>query len=436
MILILGGGLAGLSLAYHLGERRHLVLEAEEEPGGLCRTREVDGFHFDRTGHLLHLRDPRAIALVDELSPGVFREISRRAFVRCRGATLPFPFQAHLHELPRELVADCLIGFAEALAAPRASGARASFRDWSLSVFGRGISEIFMFPYNAKVFGRDASEMTADWVSWAVPRPTSREVVRGALGLENPDMGYNARFRYPERGGIGVLPAALARRVPHLRCRSRVEAVDLEARTARLEGGDVLEYEHLAVTIPLPAFLRMTVNGPPGLAALADRLDWSAVACLNLGIERTGVGQGAHWIYFPDPSAPFYRVGFPTNFSGGVAPAGTSSMYVEFGLRRGEPADTSALEAPALDALRREGILERSDRIVVRDWIRIDPAYVIFDRARQEVLARVVPALAKMGVHLLGRYGAWTYSYMERALLDGMELAARLQGRPAEAPDA
>jgi len=26
----------------------------------------------------------------------------------------------------------------------------------------------------------------------------------------------------------------------------------------------------------------------------------------------------------------------------------------------------------------------------------------------------------------VGRYGAWTYSYMERALLDGLELAARL----------
>jgi hypothetical protein len=29
---------------------------------------------------------------------------------------------------------------------------------------------------------------------------------------------------------------------------------------------------------------------------------------------------------------------------------------------------------------------------------------------------------------LIGRYGAWTYSYMERALLDGLELADRLRG--------
>ena len=62
----------------------------------------------------------------------------------------------------------------------------------------------------------------------------------------------------------------------------------------------------------------------------------------------------------------------------------------------------------------------------MRDWIRIDPGYVIFDRARQDVMARVVPQLERRDVHLLGRYGAWTYSYMERALLDGLELATKM----------
>jgi len=54
---------------------------------------------------------------------------------------------------------------------------------------------------------------------------------------------------------------------------------------------------------------------------------------------------------------------------------------------------------------------------------------VIFDRARQEAMKRAVPRLRDRGVHLIGRYGAWTYSYMERALLDGLELATELRGR-------
>jgi protoporphyrinogen oxidase len=423
MILILGGGLAGMSTAYHLGERRHLVIEAESAPGGLCRTREVEGFTFDYTGHLLHLRDERIIRLVDDLLPGAFNSIERRAMIRSRGATLPFPFQANLHGLPRELVADCLTGFVESMGTKVPSEAGASFEEWSLAVFGRGISDAFMFPYNRKLFRRDARDMTADWVSWAVPKPSLQEVVRGALGVENLGMGYNSEFLYPKRGGIGILPEALAERVPNMRLGARAVSVDLESRELHLEGGDRLSYDELVVTIPLPAFLKMTGRDA------GDLLDWSVVGCVNLGVERERIAGGAHWIYFPDPEVPFYRVGFPTNFSDAVAPRGTSSMYVEFGLKREDSFDSEKLEEEALKALRAEGILSEGDRVIARDSVRIDPGYVIFDGARQEVLASTIPELESRGVHLIGRYGAWTYSYMERALLDGMELAARFEER-------
>ena len=193
-----------------------------------------------------------------------------------------------------------------------------------------------------------------------------------------------------------------------------------------LRSGETLPYEALAVTTPLPMFLRMVRGGPAGLQGLADQLDWSVVACLNLGVDRAAIADGAHWIYFPDEDVPFYRAGFPSNFSDAVAPPGCSSMYIEFGLRRDEDFDPARLEQSAIEGLRRQGILEERDRILVRDWIRIDPGYVIFDRARQAVMGRVVPELERRDVHLLGRYGAWTYSYMERALLDGLELATKM----------
>jgi hypothetical protein len=73
-------------------------------------------------------------------------------------------------------------------------------------------------------------------------------------------------------------------------------------------------------------------------------------------------------------------------------------------------------------------VLRGSDRILVKDWTIIEPGYVVFDRRRIEVLAAVVPRLEARGVQLAGRYGAWTYAYMERAMLDGLEAARRLAG--------
>jgi protoporphyrinogen oxidase len=55
--LFLGAGLTGLSCAYHLGGD-YLLVEKEDEPGGIVRTRKrPGGFLCDGTGHWLHLRN-------------------------------------------------------------------------------------------------------------------------------------------------------------------------------------------------------------------------------------------------------------------------------------------------------------------------------------------------------------------------------------------
>jgi protoporphyrinogen oxidase len=215
-----------------------------------------------------------------------------------------------------------------------------------------------------------------------------------------------------------------------MRLGCRVVQVDLDRRRVKTEAGDEMTYDVLVNTLPLPQFVAMTDGGPEGLHQAASRLDWSVVACVNLGVDRAGMADGAHWIYFPDEDVPFYRAGFPSNFSDRVAPPGTGSIYVEFGLTRHEKMDAEALRQAAVRGLREQGILSGGDRILASDVIRIDPGYVIFDRDRQQAMQSIVPWLESSGVHSIGRYGAWTYSYMERALLDGMELAERLLEGP------
>lgn len=60
--LILGAGPSGLTLAHRLkeqGETSYLLLEKEEEAGGLCRSVCVDGNPLDLGGgHFLDVRRP------------------------------------------------------------------------------------------------------------------------------------------------------------------------------------------------------------------------------------------------------------------------------------------------------------------------------------------------------------------------------------------
>lgn len=436
-VVILGGGLTGLSAACHLAPVPSLVLEREAEVGGLCRTRVEDGFTFDCTGHLLHLRDGGVRALVDRLLPGRFDRHDRRAQIFSKGIYTPYPFQANLHGLPAGVVKECVSDFVEAQVRRASSGEpdldRLSFREWVEGTFGSGIARHFMLPYNSKLWRTDLDEVECGWVSWSIPRPTLKEVLDGAFGATVRGLGYNPTFSYPKTGGISVLPEALARRCPEVRLNCAVATVDARARTVTLEGGATVAYEALISTLPLDRLLAMTRGLPPDLPAVGRKLRAVRVLNLSLGIDREPLSD-AHWIYFPEPEYSFYRVGFPGNLSAALAPRGCSPIYVERSVLRDEAFDGEEVVARALDDLRRAGILWKRDRVVYRSLSVLDPAYVIYDRFRARSVPAVLGALESLGIHSAGRFGAWEYSSMEGAIKAGMNLAQKLAGRFAPQP--
>jgi protoporphyrinogen oxidase len=397
--------------------------------GGLTRSFHVDGFTFDITGHLLHLRRPEVLALVDRILPDGMGAVERRSFIYSHGAYTDYPFQANLHGLPAAVVRECLVGFIEAhAAAPGADPealAAGSFHDWVLATFGAGIARHFMLPYNRKLWCRDLRQVTADWVSWSVPRPKVEEVVGGALGLTNRGLGYNPTFRYPRAGGIEVLPNALAAGLRHadLRLKTSVVAIDPTRRQVRTADGSVQPYEDLVSTLPLPRLLALLDGLPDKLRQAAAGLQATQVLNINLGIAREGLTQ-RHWIYFPEDRYVFYRVGSPTAFCPASAPSGCSSLYVEVARLGLRPDDIPGLVAQVKEDLVACDLLRPDDAIVAEQVVVVDPAYVIFDAHRRQVLPGLLDWLQTRRIRSIGRYGRWEYGSMEDAIYQGMQTAA------------
>ena len=430
-VLILGGGLAGLSTAYHLQRRRGgsiLVAEKEEKIGGTASSRSRKGFVFDKTGHLLHLHSPYGRRLIELLLRGNLKALERDAWIRLRGRCARYPFQANTYGLPTPLVEDCLAGFLETAYRPQSELGRApSFARWSLRRFGSGICRYFMFPYNRKLWGLPLSRLTTGWQGRFVPTPAPAEVLAGALLDQTKGFGYNAVFHYPRRGGSQALADALAARLEPgtVRTGAAVTSVDLGARVVRVRGLGEVRFGRLVNTMPLPEFLDLSGPWPAVMRAARRRLRHTSVWCLNLGVDRPD-RTGRHWVYFPEPRYSFYRVGAYSNFAAANAPAGTSSYYVEVSRPAGARVDLRVLERRVLAGLRECGVLECGDRILVREWLPIPYAYVIYDFHRETALKAIFRELGRRGVESIGRYGAWKYSFMEEALLDGKACAERL----------
>ena len=108
----------------------------------------------------------------------------------------------------------------------------------------------------------------------------------------------------------------------------------------------------------------------------------------NLGFDRKGA-RGIHWMYFPDPSVVFYRVGWYDNIGGLEGQAEPDplhirgdrmSLYVEVGAPDGAKPDLAALRARVLADLARTGIVT-DHRLVAEHHVALDPAYVHITQA-------------------------------------------------------
>ncbi|PID56843.1 protoporphyrinogen oxidase [candidate division KSB3 bacterium] len=429
-IAILGAGLSGLSAAYHL-RNGYDLFEQGSKVGGLCRTMERKGFLFDYTGHLLHLRQDTSQELINRLLPGSFREHSRKAKIYVRQRWIEYPFQAHIHALPAELVKECILGFITSMPSQSGTGTSLpqSFEHWVLQNFGAGVAKYFMFPYNRKLWQRPLSDLSADWVSWSIPRPSLEEFLNGALGIRNREFGYNANFFYPERGGIQQLPDAFAAALPQHRVHLEHKAVSLDLKQRRLifEGNESCRFDALISSLPLPCLLDLIQDLPVAVSQARKQLRYISVYDINIGVKRPGVND-AHWIYFPEDVFPFYRVGFPVNFSQHVAPDGCSSMYVEVSTLPEKHLQEQTLLDDVFQGLQRCGILREDDDILVTDVQRIECAYVIHDHQRSSALEVILPFLSEQNIHSIGRYGAWEYNSMEGAILAGKHTAEQIDG--------
>ena len=65
-IVIIGAGPAGLGLANKL-TRPYVLLESEDMPGGLMRSKNLSGYVFDWAGHIFFTNFPRIREWVLEL---------------------------------------------------------------------------------------------------------------------------------------------------------------------------------------------------------------------------------------------------------------------------------------------------------------------------------------------------------------------------------
>jgi len=427
-IIILGAGLAGLSAAWRLQQegKEVLLLEKEPEVGGLCRSKKVAGFTFDYDGHLLHFRQRSTLNLIQGLVRGNLIRHSKSSWIYSCGRYTPYPFQANLYGLPAPIVKECLAGFIEASGNGCIKKA-SNFLEWINKKFGTGIARHFMVPYNTKFWTIPPHQMNCYWLDLDgfIPLPSLKRVILGAVEENREPLGYNAFFWYPKQGGIGQLPQAFSRRIKNIYTNCAISEINLKKKEIRSSCGMREKYDFLISTLPLPEIPNLIRGLPQGVASNFKKLKWNSIFNLNLGIDKP-LGYARHWVYFPEKDPVFFRAGFYSNFSPGLAPPGKSSLYIEVAYSENKPIDKRNIASRIEEGLKKTGILSSGAQILCRDINDIKYGYPLYDKNYSPARQRIIKYLMRNDILACGRYGCWRYFSMEDAMLDGNRAAQLL----------
>ncbi|HVH44247.1 MAG TPA: FAD-dependent oxidoreductase [Labilithrix sp.] len=424
--LIVGAGITGLATAAALGERGdddYLVLDADAEIGGYCKTIKKDGFVWDYSGHFFHFKHPEIEAWLRERMPGQrILDVAKKSFIQYKDAQIDFPFQKNIHQLPQAEFIDCLYDLYFARAPKELLGKHApprppegtpaeSFESMLYARFGRSIAEKFLIPYNEKLYACDLGSLDQDAMGRFFPHADLTDIIRNMKVADNAT--YNAKFTYPEGGAIEYVKAiASAVRPGGIALSEPALAVDLDAKVVRTAKREI-RFERLVSSAPFNRLLAMAhVQHDP------SSYSWNKVLVFNLGFDRKGQ-KDVHWLYFPDREVAFYRVGFYDN----IFDTNRLSIYVEVGFAHDAVVDVESTRKRVLADLERTGVT-KGHRLVAEHHVVMDPAYVHITRRSMEEHARLSKELRQRGVYSAGRYGGWTYCSIEDNIVEARALVA------------
>lgn len=441
-VVVLGGGVAGLAAAYYLARNGRPVTVVERAPrtGGLCASFEHEDFTLDYGPHKLYSVLPGILDEIRRLLGDELLEHRKRNRVRLLGRYLDYPLRlGNLLPLLGPVRAARLgLAYAQAMAGGLFRGEPATYEDYVVRRFGRGVYELVFAPLAWKVWG-DPRLLAAELAQARIPAGGAADLILRLLKLKANTADVDAPFFYYPRAGFGRFPARLEEEVRRhggeiltstdpvglVRDGTRVTAVE-----ARTNGQTrTIPADLLVSSVPLTTLAGLLFPQDPTLAEDARALRFRSLILVYLFLRRPRVTQD-HWLFFPEREFPFSRVFEQKAMSEAMGPSDRTAVCCDFTCDEGDPVwstDDAGLVKRCGEAIQAAGLV-RADEIeggFTRRFASFYPMYTVDYRQR---LGKVYERLwAADNLLLTGRIGMFNYNNSDHCLDMGRFIAEEVE---------
>ncbi|UWG98098.1 NAD(P)/FAD-dependent oxidoreductase [Dehalobacter sp. DCM] len=494
--LIIGGGPAGLTAAYTLLKQTSIIpviVEKEDFVGGISRTANHNGNRIDIGGHRFFTKSPEVLNLWHALMPvqgkpsiddillnnsekilvpggpdpetvdNVFlirRRVSRILYLR---KFFDYPISLKLQTLTN-------LGFINVIKAGTAYVTSQVFKreektleDFMVNRFGTALYKMFFKDYTYKVWGKDPSEIAADWgaqrikglsLTKAVIHMLKSPFMKKDLAQNSVETSLIELYTYPKKGP-GQLWEVMADQIRamggEIRLNTTAEKFTLangklvSAAVRNHESGLLENMEADFVISSMPICELVSALGPDIPAevnAVASELPYRDFITVGLLVKSIKLKNTTKiptvkdrvpdcWIYIQEPDVKVGRLQMFNNWSPYMVKDFESTVWLglEYFCEEGDTMWTMSDDdfiAFAIDEAERIGILNKGD-ILDSVRIKVQKAYPAYfgSYSRFDLVKEHLNTYSNL--YCIGRNGQHRYNNMDHSMMTAMEAVRLIQ---------
>lgn len=427
---ILGGGIAGLSVAYFLNDKSVIIIEKNERVGGLCRSFTKNGIVYDIGPHILFSKNEATLNFINSISNNQQHRRSNQIFLN--GNFIKYPFENHLAQLnDRTIINYCLNTF---LNNPYEYMPTNNMLAFFLKTFGEGITKIYFQPYNEKIWKFDPSMMDTQMVE-RIPNPPKEHIIQSTKGVYSEGYTHQLHFTYPKKGGV----QSIVDSIHHLLLDKGILILNntILKKVRRTKTGWVvitksktLRFARLINCMPIHELIEVLEDAPNYIQNAVANLKYNSICIIIINVKKDKLGDNFS-ITLPQKDVLFHRVNKLDFLGKHYHLKNSSTLMLEITFREGDiisQMKDRELIGRCIADLTKIGFIE-SNSINFTDMRKEKYAYVIYDLEHRKNSDLFLNYLKGIGIESAGRFAEFKYYNTDHIIARSMELTEKINGK-------
>ncbi len=450
--VIVGAGIAGLTLAYLLTKagKNILIVEKTQRVGGLAKsfTYRFRGkkFIFDVGPKRFHTKDAEVLSFIYKILGKDFIETGRKSSIYAFGKYFNWPLTLKdLFKVPFTIKLEMGIDFLGKITGYTNSKSNSQrFDTYIIERYGKSLYKYFFEKYTSKFICMPANRLSKDWAETGINRSIIDDKTKGGSAIELAKsillpVAVKTRFVYPSNGGFGNFCQRLASLIMKnggkILTRSEVGAVNYQNRNLTV-GKSNIKFKKLVWTGNIHDLEKL-------LDLEESKLQYLSTIFYNF-IIRTSKIRDDQWIYYHygkdvQSELTMVRSSIPRNFASYLIPKGYQGICVEKTCHYNDFLwkNPKTLIKLITQELVQVGLISSVESVANVYVEPVKDTYPIYELGYQVAYKKFATKVKRVypQIKLLGRLGTFWYNNTDHSIKAAIEMSKYLQGKRTNEPD-